>query len=112
MARGGTDVRRSRLTGLAVDRTAPPVRDLTRGGRAYAVEFLARTSHDFLISLAIGDGAESDLLPEDRAWLQASLASLSPAQRDDLETSFGERSQGLFHGLATLVVDRPELGDP
>jgi DNA-binding transcriptional ArsR family regulator len=87
------------------------VRDLTRGNRGYEVEFLARTSHDFLISLTIGDGAESDLLPEDRAWLDTARASLSTSQRDDLERSFGPTSEGLFHGLASLVVEREDLGD-
>jgi DNA-binding transcriptional ArsR family regulator len=110
MARG-TEVRRARLAGAPAERSTPPVRDLTRGNRVYDVEFLARTSLDFLISLTIGDGAESDLLPEDRAWLDAARAALPADQRDDLELSFGPRSEGLFHGLAALVVERDDLAD-
>lgn len=105
------EVRRSRSTG-AGDRPVPPVRDLTRGNRGYEVEFLARTSLDFLISLNIGDGAESDLLPEDRAWMDAARASLSTAERADLDQSFGAASDGLFHGLAALVVEREDLAEP
>ena len=110
MGRGGTDIRRSRVAG-AQDRPSPGVRDLTRGGRSYGVEFLSRTSLDFLISLTLGAGEESDLMPEDRAWLERTRAALSPAQREDLDGAFGEQSHGLFHGLAALIVEREGLED-
>jgi DNA-binding transcriptional ArsR family regulator len=112
MARGGTEVRRTRVAVPVAERSAPAVRDLVRGGRAYAVEFQARASYDLLISLTLGTGAESDLLPEDRAWLDGARAALRPDQLADLDASFGAESDGLFHGLATLVVTREELGDP
>lgn len=113
MARGGTELRRSRLVGATADRPTPPVRDLVRGGRSFEVEFQARASYDFLISLSLGPGTDSDLLPEDRAWLERARAELTPSQLADLDSSFGESSQGLFHGLVAPVLHRgEELADP
>jgi DNA-binding transcriptional ArsR family regulator len=112
MARGAAELRRTRANGSGPDRATPPVRDLMRGGRSYDVEFQSRGSYDFLISLTIGEGAEADLLEEDRAWLEHARAALSPSLLEDLDSSFGVRSDGLFHGLATIVVEREELADP
>jgi DNA-binding transcriptional ArsR family regulator len=44
--------------------------------------------------------------------LQAARAGLPADVLQDLDETFGETSQGLFHGLAAMVIDREELADP
>src|SRR5262245_30567450 len=112
MARSTMDPRPARATGVARSHGVPPVRDLARTGRTYEVEFHARASYDFLISLTVGDGVEADLLPDDRAWLERTRRALAPTVLADVDASFGDASKGLFHGLATLIVDHAELADP
>ncbi|MFN8623081.1 MAG: metalloregulator ArsR/SmtB family transcription factor [Chloroflexota bacterium] len=94
------------------DRPAPPVRGQVRGAGGHAVEFQARPAYDLLISLTIGTGVESDLLPEDRTWLENARGALTPDQLADLDASFGPESEGLFHGLASVVVADESLADP
>lgn len=92
--------------------TRTGVRDSTAGGTAYAVEFDARTVYDFLISLAVGDAADEDLLPEDRRWLAEARASLTSELASQLVTSFGgPDTKGLGVHLAELAFAHPEAAD-
>jgi DNA-binding transcriptional ArsR family regulator len=86
------------------------VRDLSGIEASYQVDFDARTAYDFVISLTIGTGEDSDLLPEDVRWLKQSRAALG-VEESDLESCFGGKSKGVFHGLAAAVVELPELRD-
>ena len=87
------------------------VRDFTRGSRTYDVSFDARTAYDFLISVEIGAGDESDLQPEDRAWLRRARKSLPPNVEGTLDECFGHESKGVFHDLTAMIVNRSEVRD-
>jgi len=89
------------------------VRDFSGGAVTHAISFDARTVYDFLISLMLGAGDDSDLLPEDAVWLKRSRATLDPAVLGDLDSCFGEKAKGVFHSLqrrADVVAQRFEPG--
>jgi len=87
----------------------PIVRELGRGARPYDIDFESRTAWDFLISLAVGDGSESDLLPEDQAWLTRSREQLGAATRADMDVCFGSETKGAFQGVASTLVNAPTV---
>lgn len=82
----------------------PKVRDFSAGSGALTVSFSARTAFDFLISAEIGAADDSDLLPEDRAWLLRSRGSLDSGQIASLNACFGEEHKSIFHGLSSMLV--------
>ncbi len=91
--------------------TAPPraiVRDFGRGGPAFELTFEARTAYDFLVSMAIEDGDDSDILPEDREWLKRSRDELDPEVREALLECFSDEAKDVFHGLSSILVGSPE----
>jgi DNA-binding transcriptional ArsR family regulator len=109
-----TTAREGRRAGVSVAPVVPPravVRDFSGGAATHAISFDARTVYDFLISLMLGAGEDSDLLPEDAAWLKRSRATLDPAVLGDLDSCFGEKAKGVFHSLPSLIVDHPEIRD-
>lgn len=87
----------------------PMVRDFSGGARAQNVAFDTRTAYDFLISAQIGLADESDLLPDDRAWLLRSRQALGPELLASLDDCFGEQHTGIFHGLASILVADREI---
>jgi DNA-binding transcriptional ArsR family regulator len=93
----------------AVASPRPVVRELGRGARPFELTFESRTAWDFMISLAVGDGAESDLLPEDRAWLTRSREQLGATALADVDTCFAGEMHGSLHGIASVLVDSPEV---
>jgi DNA-binding transcriptional ArsR family regulator len=84
------------------------VRDMT-GTTATAVEpeiiLEARPAVDFLVSLMLD--TESELLPADQAWLEASRASLSDHLRRDHARLFGTTpsGKGLGGALVPLAIE-------
>lgn len=89
---------------------APRPRALVRGRTTdHHVEFDPRPVYDFLISLVTVDGLQYDLLPEDRKWLDAARAALSPERQRDLDECFGESHNGLCHGVGLLPYFHPEV---
>lgn len=79
--------------------------------RSYELSFDARTAYDFLISMSIGDGAESDLLPAERDWLAATRDALEPDVRAEMDTCSIPAREGFLHALTGLIVDDPGLRD-
>lgn len=69
----------------------------------------ARPAIDFLVSLMLD--TDSELLPADRTWYEASLASLSDGLRRDLAHVLGDERQGKGIGAAIvpLVVEDPAV---
>ena len=86
----------------------PAVRDLTPGGRAFELVFDPRSAWDFLISAGLGGSPEADILPEDQRWLAEARASLTDEERAGLDWAFSFTGASAFHGLAAVLVDRPE----
>ncbi len=83
------------------------VRDLTAnasGAPVPAPEVILdpRPAVDFLVSLMLD--TDSDLLPQDRDWLDASRASLSDALRRDLGRVFGEAQATKGFGTAIVAL--------
>jgi DNA-binding transcriptional ArsR family regulator len=110
MVRVVNEARRARGGGSTVQPKRAVVRDLSGIESSIEVDFDARTAYDFAISLTIGTGEDSDLLPEDARWLKESRDSLGIVAAD-LESCFGDKAKGVFHGLTAAVVERPELRD-
>ena len=69
----------------------------------------ARPAIDFLVSLMLD--TDSELLPADRAWYDASRASLSDALRRDLAHMLGDEHQGkgVCGAIVPLVVENPAV---
>lgn len=86
------------------------VRDLGPA-RSFDLSFDARTAYDFLVSMSIGDAAESDLLPSERDWLAASRAGLEPDVLAEMDSCSMPAREGFLHALTGLVVDDPGLRD-
>ncbi|MBA2254337.1 MAG: winged helix-turn-helix transcriptional regulator [Chloroflexi bacterium] len=103
--------RRTRSGASSADATRPAVRDFSGGASVYDVTFDARTAYDFIISLYVGTGDDQDVSPEDLRWLRKARGSLPPGQLDDLDACFGEESNGIFHGLPSLIVADPTVRD-
>jgi DNA-binding transcriptional ArsR family regulator len=108
--RAGTERGRRGATAAPVVRR-PMVRDVSGRGARVELSFERRTAYDFIVSLYVAAGEDSDLLPEDGAWLERALKALPESIRTDLADNFGETSKGIFHSLPSLIVDRPEVAD-
>jgi DNA-binding transcriptional ArsR family regulator len=101
--------RRGATRGAVSGSDPRPLRGLARGGGSYEVAFDARPAFDFLISLFVGDGAENDLLPEDRAWLGRTREALAPGLRSDMVACFDDQGLGIFEGLTALLTQQPGI---
>ncbi len=107
----------ARARSAAKDRAAGTVRpalvrDMTASSGAGSVEldFDARTSFEFLVSLSISE--EPELLPDDAAWLASAHAGLSESLRRDMRRVFcpaGSDEMGLGFALMPLVVADPDV---
>jgi DNA-binding transcriptional ArsR family regulator len=83
------------------------VRDMTAAAApasqpAPEVILEARPAIDFLVSLMLD--TESELLPADRTWFEASRASLSDALRRDLVRVLGDEVEGKGIGAAVMPL--------
>jgi len=52
----------------------------------------ARTAYDFLVSLEVSEGGDTELLPEDQAWLSRTRAGLKGDAEVAVNSCFGEES--------------------
>jgi DNA-binding transcriptional ArsR family regulator len=84
----------------------PVVRDLTRGGVAFRIDWDVRTAYDFVFSLSDEAGSTDDLPAPDREWLRASREALDPEARAGVKDLF-ESELAIHTGV--LVVDRPAV---
>ena len=82
------------------------VRDLTRGGASFRIDWDVRTAYDFIFSLSGDAGSTDDLPAEDRAWLTETRSAL-PA---DVQTGIGDlfESELAIHA-GVLLVDQPDV---
>jgi DNA-binding transcriptional ArsR family regulator len=93
--------------GRSID--VPPraiVRDLTRGGASYRIDWDVRTAFDFVFSLSGDAGSTDDLPAADRAWLKESRESLSPQIQEGLRDLF-ESELAIHAGV--LLIDQPDV---
>ena len=109
MARAVAGNTQRHVAGTPLPTARPMVRDFSGANRAHAVSFDARTAYDFLISAQVGTAEESDLLPEDRAWLLRSRAALGSQLLTDLDDCFGDEHKGIFHGLSSMLVTSTQV---
>src|SRR5215210_9145522 len=81
------------------------VRDLTRGGSSYRIDWDVRSAYDFIFSLSGDAGSTDDLPAEDRAWLTQTRSAL-PA---DVQAGIGDlfESELAIHA-GVLLVDQPD----
>ena len=98
----GPQSNRALVRNMAGVAAAPPL-------AAPEVILEARPAVDFLVSLMLD--TDSDLLPADRAWYDASRASLSDALRRDLAHVLGDERQGKGIGgaIVPLAIEDPAV---
>ena len=82
------------------------VRDLTRGGASFRIDWDVRPAYDFVFSLSSDAGATDDLPPTDREWLKASLAAVEPEIQSGVHDLF-ESELAIHTGV--LIVDEPDV---
>ena len=81
------------------------VRDLTRGGASYRIDWDVRPAYDFIFSLSGDAGSTDDLPAADRAWLVDSRKAL-PAGAQAAIASLFESELAIHAGV--LLVDQPD----
>ncbi len=84
----------------------PVVRDLTRSGVSYRIDWDVRTAYDFVFSLSGDAGSTDDLPNPDRSWLHASRKALDPDVQTGLTDLF-ESELAIHAGI--LLVDLPAV---
>jgi DNA-binding transcriptional ArsR family regulator len=82
------------------------VRDLTRGGASFRIDWDVRTAYDFIFSLSGDAGSTDDLPASDRAWLTDTRKSLPQDVQDAIELLF-ESELAIHAGV--LLVDQPDV---
>ena len=82
------------------------VRDLTRGGVSFRIDWDVRTAYDFIFSLSGDAGSTDDLPAPDRAWLTETRTSLPADIQDAIGFLF--QSELAIHA-GVLIVDRPDV---
>jgi DNA-binding transcriptional ArsR family regulator len=82
------------------------VRDLTRGGASFRIDWDVRTAYDFVFSLSVDAGSTDDLPAADREWLAASRAALPDDVRGGIHDLF-ESELAIHAGV--LLVDEPDV---
>src|SRR5712672_1549912 len=82
------------------------VRDLTRGGASFRIDWDVRTAYDFIFSLSGDAGSTDDLPAIDRAWLTDTRASLASDIREAIESLF-ESELAIHAGV--LLFDQPDV---
>ncbi len=86
--------------------TRPVVRDLTRGGVSYRIDWDVRTAFDFVFSLSGDSGSTEDLPAADRQWRLDSLKSLHAEIQAGVQDLF-ESELAIHTGI--LLVDLPAI---
>ena len=81
------------------------VRDLTRTGASYRIDWDVRPAFDFIFSLSGDAGSTDDLPATDRAWLADSRKAVAPDVRESIATLF-ESELAIHAGV--LLVDQPD----
>src|SRR6476661_5352732 len=81
------------------------VRDLTRTGASYRIDWDVRTAYDFIFSLSGDAGSTDDLPAVDRAWLTETRKSLPSAVQAGIADLF-ESELAIHAGV--LLVDQPD----
>ena len=79
----------------------PIVRDLTRGGVSFRIDWDVRTAYDFVFSLSGDAGSTDDLPAADRQWLTTSRAALDPKVQTGISDLF--ESELAIHAGVLLV---------
>ena len=82
------------------------VRDLTRTGASYRIDWDVRTAYDFIFSLSGDAGSTDDLPAPDRAWLTDTRKSMPAEVREAIESLF--QSELAIHA-GVLLVDQPDV---
>jgi DNA-binding transcriptional ArsR family regulator len=82
------------------------VRDLTRTGASYRIDWDVRTAYDFIFSLSGDAGSTDDLPAPDRAWLADTRKSMPADVRETIESLF--QSELAIHA-GVLLVDQPDV---
>ena len=82
------------------------VRDLTRGGASFRIDWDVRTGYDFIFSLSGDAGSTDDLPASDREWLIETRKALPQDARDAIELLF-ESELAIHAGV--LLVDEPDV---
>jgi DNA-binding transcriptional ArsR family regulator len=82
------------------------VRDLTRIGASYRIDWDVRTAYDFIFSLSGDAGSTDDLPAPDRAWLTDTRKLLPQDVQDAIELLF-ESELAIHAGV--LLVDQPDV---
>jgi DNA-binding transcriptional ArsR family regulator len=82
------------------------VRDLTRTGASYRIDWDVRTAYDFIFSLSGDAGSTDDLPASDRAWLSETRKGLP----DDVQAGISDlfESELAIHA-GVLLVDQPDV---
>jgi DNA-binding transcriptional ArsR family regulator len=84
----------------------PIVRDLTRGGALFRIDWDVRTAYDFVFSLSGDAGSTVDLPAADREWLTTSRKALHPDAQAGIASLF-ESELAIHAGV--LVVEEPDV---
>lgn len=96
-----------RTLGRAVDSPQRAiVRDLTRGGASFRIDWDVRTAYDFVFSLSGDAGSTDDLPAPDRQWLIGQRAALPEDVRTGMQDLF-ESELAIHAGV--LLVDQPDV---
>jgi DNA-binding transcriptional ArsR family regulator len=82
------------------------VRDLTRTGASYRIDWDVRTAYDFIFSLSGDAGSTDDLPAADRAWLTETRKGLPEDVQAGINDLF-ESELAIHAGV--LLVDQPDV---
>ncbi len=82
------------------------VRDLTRTGASYRIDWDVRTAYDFIFSLSGDAGSTDDLPAPDRAWLVDTRKALPEDVQAGINDLF-ESELAIHAGV--LLVDQPDV---
>jgi DNA-binding transcriptional ArsR family regulator len=93
--------------GRSIDAPARPiVRDLSRDGASYRVEWDVRPAFDFIFSLYAEAGSTDDLPAEDRTWLAENKAAVA-AEIHGTADAVVDDEVAIHSGV--LLLDHPEV---
>jgi DNA-binding transcriptional ArsR family regulator len=84
----------------------PIVRDLSRGGASFRIDWDVRTAYDFVFSLSGDAGSTDDLPAADRQWLVETRKALDPEAQAGISALF-ESELAIHAGI--LVVEQPDV---
>jgi DNA-binding transcriptional ArsR family regulator len=88
---------------------APAVRSAGGRARPFTVAFDSRTAWDFLVSVAIGEGPDHDLVAVDREWHTRTREALPDDLRAAQDRLFGAAGYGALEGLQPLAAANADV---